>query len=144
MKKNILIVIVAATISACNTSPGKKAEDKQSCSSDERNKSGCGPVNDKKNALASYDFDETHKACQTSSCAVSNYKETDVVSMAEAKTGDITQCPVSGAIFKVKEVSPVFTHDDKTFHTCCSSCATRFKEDPDRFTKNVSLNMRTN
>lgn len=89
----------------------------------------------------SYDFDVNFKGCQTSSCAVGKHNAADVVAMVKAKTGNITQCPVSGAFFKVKENSPVLTHDGKTFHTCCASCAGRFKQDPDHFTKNVSLNL---
>ena len=74
--------------------------------------------------------------CQVS-CGVSNYEESDIVNIAEAKVGDITMCPVSGAIYKVKHSSPILEHKGKTFHSCCMGCADTFKDDPDRFYKNV-------
>lgn len=123
---------------ACNSSP-KVGDANGQCCNKFANKTACKTTSNKSDTT-SYDFDENFKACQTSSCAVSNYKEADIVPMAQAKVGDITQCPVSGAFFKVKEESPAFTYNDKTFHTCCSSCGKRFQEAPTRFAKNVVLN----
>ena len=85
--------------------------------------------------LGNFDF-AMSKVCQAS-CGVSNYSEDDLVPIADAKVGDITMCPVSGAIYKVKESSPKIEHDGLTYHACCSGCANKFKKDPERFSKNV-------
>ena len=83
------------------------------------------------------DFDfAMHSVCQAS-CGVSEYDEDDIVEITEAEVGDITMCPVSGAIYQVKESSPILEHDGETFHSCCDGCAKKFKEEPDRFYKNV-------
>ena len=74
--------------------------------------------------------------CQAS-CGVSDYDKSDIVDVADAEIGDITMCPISGAIYMVKESSPTLEHDGKAFHSCCNGCAKKFKEDPERFYKNV-------
>ena len=77
-----------------------------------------------------------HSVCQAT-CGESDYKKSDIVDITDAEVGDITMCPVSGAIYKVKEDSPTLEHGGETFHSCCDGCAKKFKEDPDRFYKNV-------
>ncbi|MBL4752901.1 MAG: TRASH domain-containing protein [Flavobacteriales bacterium] len=127
----ILSCCIAMSVAACNTCSDTQAE-VQSCGK------SCSSSCDQKHANneeGKFDF-AMGSVCQAA-CGVSNYEKSDIVDMAMAKVGDITMCPVSGAIFKVKESSPILKHDRKTFHTCCGSCANKFKEDPDRFYKNV-------
>jgi len=82
-------------------------------------------------------FDFAMSSVCQASCGVSDYEKSDIVDMAEAEIGDITKCPVSGAIYLVKESSPTLEHDGKTFHACCDGCARKFEEAPARFYKNV-------
>ncbi len=82
-------------------------------------------------------FDFAMSSVCQASCGVSDYDDSDIVGIAEAKVGDITMCPVSGAIYMVKESSPVLKHNGDTFYSCCAGCADKFKEDPARFYKNV-------
>ena len=84
--------------------------------------------------IATNAFDEGLRMCQMA-CGVTQYDEADVVAFTDAKIGDITQCPVSGAIYKVKENSPVLTYEGHEFFACCEGCAEKFKENPSRFVK---------
>ena len=70
--------------------------------------------------------------CQKA-CAVQNYDPNDVVDQATAKIGDLTQCPVSGVVFKVTENSSVVRYEDQELFTCCATCAGIFEKDPERF-----------
>jgi YHS domain-containing protein len=42
--------------------------------------------------------------------------------------GEATHCPVSGAVFRVREQSPRRVVNGKTFYFCCESCAAWFSE----------------
>jgi len=70
--------------------------------------------------------------CQKA-CGMNHYDEGDVVLPAVATVGDITKCPVSGAIFKVKETSPIVTVEGNDYYTCCSTCAGLLDQQPDLF-----------
>jgi len=83
------------------------------------------------------DFDFAMSSVCQASCGVDDFEDAEIVDIIEAKVGDITMCPVSGAIYKVKESSPMLEHDQETFHACCDGCAKKFEEDPERFYKNV-------
>jgi hypothetical protein len=52
-----------------------------------------------------------------------------------AKVGDFVKCPVSGAIFEVKEDSKFIMHEGKKYYTCCGACALRAGKEPDKFVK---------
>lgn len=64
------------------------------------------------------------------SCALKNYNSNAVVEMKEAQPGDLTICPVSGAVFKVVETSAFIEVEGKKYFTCCSTCAALAKEHP--------------
>ncbi|MEW5852410.1 MAG: heavy metal-associated domain-containing protein [Myxococcota bacterium] len=61
------------------------------------------------------------------------YAEKDVVTQPGAKVGDLVRCPVSNAVFDVKEDSPFIEQDGKRFFTCCAGCFAQFQRDPARF-----------
>ncbi len=49
-----------------------------------------------------------------------------------AKPGQTVYCPVSGAIFEVKESSPRADLNGKPLYFCCEACARHFAENRDR------------
>ena len=131
----ILGCFVIASISACSNCEESDADalaEGHSCS-----KSCSSTCGEKHAHDQSGDFDFAMGSVCQAACGVSDYDKSDIVDMAKAEVGDITMCPVSGAIYKVKESSPTLEHDGKTFHSCCDGCAKKFKEDPERFYKNV-------
>lgn len=61
------------------------------------------------------------------------YEESEVVSQPGASVGDLARCPVSDAVFRVRDDQPTVEHAGSSFYVCCSSCAERFAEEPARF-----------
>ena len=47
--------------------------------------------------------------------------------------GDITRCPVSGEVFRIKATSPKAVVDGKTFYFCCKRCVGKFEKNPTKF-----------
>ena len=70
------------------------------------------------------------EVCQKA-CGVDDYDPKAVVSLKNAKIGDITTCPISGAVFLVTNLSPSIKVDDEEYYTCCSSCASLAKQRPE-------------
>ena len=137
MKKLPIILgcCIAFSITACNNSCEPSADavtEGHTCS-----KSCSSSCSGEHAHDVAGDFDFAMSSVCQASCGVSNYEESDIVDITEAEVGDITMCPVSGAIYEVKESSPTLEHDGETFHSCCQGCAKKFKEDPARFYKNV-------
>lgn len=61
------------------------------------------------------------------------YDPDDVIRQPGAEVGDLTRCPVSDAVFLVRDDQPSVAHDGVTYFVCCDGCATRFREEPARF-----------
>jgi YHS domain-containing protein len=53
-------------------------------------------------------------------------ERTDVRTQPGATLGDVVHCPVSGAVFRIKESSPKREARGKTLWFCCDSCASWF------------------
>lgn len=61
------------------------------------------------------------------------FAEKDVVTQPGAKVGDLVRCPVSNAVFDVKDDSPFVEKEGKRIHTCCGGCFAQFQKEPTRF-----------
>jgi YHS domain-containing protein len=48
--------------------------------------------------------------------------------------GDITRCPVSGEVFRIKANSPKVTVAGKDWYLCCRRCTARFESNPQKYT----------
>lgn len=48
--------------------------------------------------------------------------------------GDITRCPVSGEVFRIKANSPKAVVDGKTYYVCCKRCVGKFEKNPAKYT----------
>ena len=47
--------------------------------------------------------------------------------------GDITRCPVSSEVFRIKANSPKAVVDGKTYYVCCKRCVGKFEKNPAKF-----------
>ena len=47
--------------------------------------------------------------------------------------GDITRCPMSGEVFRIKANSPKSVVDGKTYYLCCKRCVGKFEKNPAKF-----------
>lgn len=71
--------------------------------------------------------------CQAACGVNAPFDEGDVVEQPGAEVGDLTRCPVSDAVFRVRRDQPTVEHGGITCHVCCDGCAERFREEPARF-----------
>ena len=46
--------------------------------------------------------------------------------------GELTYCPVSGAVFTITAESPTVDVDGQAYRFCCDACAAYFRASPDR------------
>ena len=63
------------------------------------------------------------------------YKSKDVMAQPGAKTGKLTQCPVSGVVFAVDANRPHVHIAGNDYVTCCDKCATKPRKDPHLYRK---------
>jgi hypothetical protein len=92
-------------------------------------KASKGSDRDKARLLAEDPVDETFRGCQKSCGARS--VSAPVVLQPNAKLGDYTRCPVSGAAFQVTDKTIQRTYHDRTVFLCCNGCARYFDEHAD-------------
>ncbi|HWL87290.1 MAG TPA: hypothetical protein VNO21_15900 [Polyangiaceae bacterium] len=71
-------------------------------------------------------IDESFRGCQKS-CGMNAAAVSDrIVLQPEAKQGDYTRCPVSGAVFQISEGTPRREHRNRPVFLCCEGCAHYF------------------
>lgn len=61
----------------------------------------------------------------------------EVVVNYQAKTGDVTICPVSGETFEVKDDSPRFAWEGQSWVTCCGGCQGKVEADPEKYLRPI-------
>jgi YHS domain-containing protein len=76
--------------------------------------------------------------CENSCSVGKNYDDKIIKTQEEAKDGDLVRCPVSGVVIKVKKDGEKVAYNGKTFQTCCSSCAEKFRANPEKFAENLN------
>lgn len=59
-------------------------------------------------------------------------RSADAVAQPGARVGQTVYCPVSGAVFQVKDSSPRADVGGKTIYLCCEACARYFAQNRDR------------
>ncbi|PCJ84526.1 MAG: hypothetical protein COA57_09010 [Flavobacteriales bacterium] len=117
MKNLFLITLVISIIVGCNT--------KADTNSQKDPVIGTIKPNSQDSDMA--------KGCSSSACAAHNYDESLVVQQPDSHVDDFVKCPVSAVVFKITKNHPKLTYAGHDYFTCCESCATIFKERPDRF-----------
>ena len=82
-------------------------------------------------------FDSDMSGCEMACGSKEKYNPSDIKKQSEAKLGDFVQCPVSGAVFKLKFASETISVDGKKRYACCAACAQRFEKNPGRYAGNL-------
>jgi YHS domain-containing protein len=82
--------------------------------------------------------DPAFTSCQ-GTCSAHQVANDKAVPQPGAKVGDLTYCPVSGAVFEVKETSGKTDVDGKTYYFCCDNCAKQFMATRDEVLKKRHL-----
>jgi hypothetical protein len=81
-------------------------------------------------------FDAAMSGVCRFSCATKlKYKSKDVIAQPGAVAGRLTQCPVSGVVFKVDASRPRVRVSRDEYVTCCDKCAHKLKANPRRYLK---------
>jgi len=137
-KKNIGSAVIKISdelgckiIKEIKSSPGYIAywsfENKDPCNLKSTN---AHPVNlDSVKKIISSTYDpKMNKICKRGCAEKSvNYKKDEVAPNGNASIGEVTKCPISGVIFRVKKTTPKFQHNGKSYQFCCRTCAAKFK-----------------
>jgi len=96
----------------------------------------CGPSDEvaivANGALTGHFLNRLSSACQ-SACGTDQIDMTSVAAQPGAHPGEVTQCPVSGAVFTVRENHPGWSHAGTVYYTCCETCAGILAKNPERF-----------
>ena len=75
--------------------------------------------------------DAAFKGCSEGVCGMRGRNPQAVVEPG-AKIGDLTYCPVSGAVFRIKESTQRVDVHGKTLYLCCEGCARYFAQNQER------------
>ena len=73
--------------------------------------------------------------CRYACAARTKYRNADVMAQPGAKSGKLTQCPVSGVVFVADASRPHLKVAGADYVTCCDKCATKLKKNPGRYLK---------
>lgn len=134
----VLTVVAIAGVSIWAVAGGKNG----ACSKDA---SACDPAScesgNKSAAVAKGsgkvlgNFDAAMAGCQFACATKSKYDASAVIAQPGAKSGKLTQCPVSGVVFKVDAERPHVHVSSDDYVTCCGKCAEKLRKNPRRFVK---------
>jgi len=79
-------------------------------------------------------FDSGYSSgCQMACASKGNFSKTQINEQPNVKVGDLTRCPVSGVVFKVKPNSAQTKFLGESLYFCCDSCKQRFFKESKRF-----------
>ncbi len=81
-------------------------------------------------------FDAVQSGVCRFACATKlRYDPKDVMAQPGAKSGQLTQCPVSGVVFAVDQNRPRVRYGGNEYVTCCDRCATKLRQNPRHYLK---------
>ena len=127
MRRPILALAVFALLSVGAFAVHAGVQRVRACSTSEK-PSAVGTVAGK--------FDPVMSGVCRFACATKlKYDATDVIAQPGAKSGRLTQCPVSGVVFVVDEKRPHLRVADKEYVACCGNCAAKLRGDPAHYLK---------
>jgi copper chaperone len=75
--------------------------------------------------------DAAFKGCSEGVCGMRG-RNAQAVKQPGARPGQYVYCPVSGAVFRIKDASPRADVNGKTLYLCCDGCARYFAQHRDR------------
>lgn len=80
-------------------------------------------------------FDASMAGCRFACATKAKYDARAVLAQPRAKSGKLTQCPVSGVVFSVDAKRPHVRVGADDYVTCCDTCAEKLRKDPRRFVR---------
>lgn len=122
MKGRLYFLLLVFTLFASTINAQEKVAQDQNTSKTKTTEAG------KSNSLVSGMTAMCQKAC-----GAKDYDPAAVVSILDAKIGDLTTCPVSGVVFRVVEASSNVKFKEDAIYTCCATCASLYNLDPDKY-----------
>jgi copper chaperone CopZ len=75
--------------------------------------------------------DVAFTACSEGVCGLRG-RNPQAVAQPGAQPGQLVYCPVSGAVFRIKDTSPRADVHGKSLYLCCDACARYFAQNRDR------------
>jgi len=75
--------------------------------------------------------DVAFTGCSEGVCGLRG-RNAQAVAQPGAQPGQVVYCPVSGAVFRIKDTSPRADVHGKTLYLCCEACARYFAQNRDR------------
>lgn len=73
--------------------------------------------------------------CERACAMKTDYDPAQLAAQPGAKKGQLTQCPVSGVVFKVTAMSGTVKIGDDQYFTCCGSCSQKLQASPEKFVR---------
>lgn len=80
-------------------------------------------------------FDVAMAGCQFACATKASHDPKLVIAQPGARDGKLTQCPVSGVVFKVDAKRPHIRVGADSYVTCCDTCAEKLRKNPRRFVR---------
>lgn len=75
--------------------------------------------------------DVAFRGCSEGVCGIRG-RNPQAVAQPDAEPGQHVYCPVSGAVFRIKEANPRADVNGRTLYLCCDACARYFAQNRDR------------
>ena len=88
---------------------------------------GCGGAGEEAAAKPAGEHEEDEME------ALENVPADKIKAQPGLTVGDITRCPLSGEVFRIKANSPKSVVDGKTYYLCCKRCVAKFEKNPAKY-----------
>lgn len=88
---------------------------------------GCGGAGEEAAAKPAGEHEEDEME------ALENVPADKIKAQPGLTVGDITRCPMSGEVFRIKANSPKSVVDGKTYYLCCKRCVGKFEKNPAKY-----------
>ena len=71
---------------------------------------------------------EEHAAMCSASLTKAEYADEKIYEQPGVQMGQLTRCPISGAVFRVSETSPHAEQKGEDYYVCCGGCVDVLKQ----------------
>ena len=114
---------------ACEGCDGCGGGEKGDCcgGADKGEQMGCGGGGEEAAAKPAAEHEEDEME------ALENVPADKIKAQPGLTVGDITRCPMSGEVFRIKANSPKSVVDGKTYYLCCKRCVGKFEKNPAKY-----------
>jgi hypothetical protein len=114
---------------ACEGCDGCGGGEKGDCcgGADKGEQRGCGGGGEEAAAKPAAEHEEDEME------ALENVPADKIKAQPGLTVGDITRCPMSDEVFRIKANSPTSVVDGKTYYLCCKRCVGKFEKNPAKY-----------